>query len=231
MKLIFVHAAGSWGGIWQKQLDYFNGAEAVTLPGHPEGELCKSVEEYTDWLHEYIEEKRYKDVVLAGHSLGGAIAMLYALNYPEDLRAMVIVGTGARLRVLPEVLTKLGEAVKGNVDGWVKMMKDRWARLPTEEQEAIFKKQFGMGPEIPLNDMLCCDRFDIMDRVQDIRVPTVIISGTEDVQTPVKYANYLAEKIPGAKNIIIEGGTHFVFVEEPDKFNKAFAEAIEMLGL
>ncbi|MFH1087523.1 MAG: alpha/beta hydrolase [Chloroflexota bacterium] len=229
MKSVFVHAAGSWGGIWRKQLERFQDAEAVTLPGHPEGKLCGSVEEYTEWLHGHIRSKGYRDVVLVGHSLGGAIAILYALKYPADLRALVLVGTGARLKVLPAVLTELEEAVKGDTDGWLKRMKARYGKLPPEEAEPIIEKQLKMGGQVPLNDMLCCDSFDVMDRLHLIKLPTLIICGDEDVMTPVKYADFLAGRIAGAKKVVIPGGTHFVFLEKPQEFNRALDEFIKSL--
>lgn len=229
MKLVFVHGSGGWGGIWKKQLDYFRDAEAVTLPGHPEGELCKSVEEYTDWLHEYIGSKAYKDVILAGHSLGGAIVMLYALKYPENLRAIILIGTGARLRVLDLHLSELEEAVKGNLDVWVAWMREQYRKLIREEQDVVIKKHLEIGPQAQLNDLICCNKFDAMGRVQKIRVPTLAICGDEDIMTPVKYTNYLAEKIPGAKKVIIEGATHQLPLEKPEQFNKALDEFLKTL--
>jgi pimeloyl-ACP methyl ester carboxylesterase len=81
-----------------------------------------------------------------------------------------------------------------------------------------------IGPAVLLSDFLCCDRFDIMDRVPEIKVPTLVIVGTQDEMTPVKYAQYLANKIPGSKLVIIEGATHSVATEKPDEVNEAIKE-------
>ncbi|MFC2047296.1 alpha/beta fold hydrolase [Chloroflexota bacterium] len=230
MRLIFVHGSGEWGEIWENQLCHFNNAEAVTLPGHPEGKLCKSVDEYTDWLHWYIENINYKDIILTGHSLGGAIVMTYALKYPNDLRAIVLVDTGARLRVHPRYLAQLEEAVNGNLDEWVEWLRWHFGKHPPEKQKVIIQKYLEIGPKSQLNDLRCCDKFDIMDRVKEIRVPTLILCGNEDAMCPVKYTEYLAAKIPEAKKVIIEGAAHFVFVDKPDEFNRAFERFITQLG-
>ena len=230
MKLIFVHGSGDWEGIWRKQLDYFNDAEAVTLPGHPEGELCRSVEEYTSWLHQHIKSSGYKDVILAGHSLGGAIVMLYALKYPQGLSAIILVGTGARLRVHPQYLSELEEAVKGHLNAWVKRMREHYSKLPPKDQDMLIKKHLGIGPQAQLNDFLCCDNFDIMDRVEEIKIPTLAICGDEDIMTPLKYTEYMVEKIPGAKKVIVEGGTHYTFLEKPSEFNGFLDEFIKGLN-
>ncbi len=229
MKLIFIHGSGDWGGVWNKQLSHFDDAEAITLPGHPEGHLCKSAEEYADWTNKFIKDRGYKPVILAGHSLGGAIVMLYALKYPEGLSAIVLAGTGARLRVHRQYLVRLEQAVRGELDGWMEWMREDYSRLSLEEREAIVEKHLEIGPLAQLNDLLCCDRFDIMDRVHKIRVPTLVICGDNDAITPMKFTNYLAEKIPGAKKVIIRGATHHLFMEKPDEFNKALDEFIHAL--
>ena len=81
-----------------------------------------------------------------------------------------------------------------------------------------------------LNDFHCCDKFDIMGKVHTIKLPTLIIVGSEDEMTPIKYANYLADKIKGANKVIIEGGTHFVFAEKPSEVNQAISEFLGTLS-
>jgi len=101
MKLIFIHGSGGCKEVWCYQTKYFPDAAAIDLPGHPEGEPRTSVDSYVEWLRGYIKDRGYSDVVLAGHSLGSAIAQLYALKYAEDLKGLILIGSGARLRVVP----------------------------------------------------------------------------------------------------------------------------------
>ena len=77
MKLLFIPGSGSGKETWLCQTEYFADSEAIALPGHPEGKPCSSVDEYVEWLRAYIRQQHYQDVVLVGHSLGGAIAQLY----------------------------------------------------------------------------------------------------------------------------------------------------------
>jgi len=105
MRIIFVHGSGAYGDIWRYQTDYFPDSDAVNLPGHPNGQTLNSVEECADWLRKYIKGRGYKDVVLAGHSFGGAIALMYALRYPQELKGIIIIGSGARLRSSPYVFS------------------------------------------------------------------------------------------------------------------------------
>ena len=80
-----------------------------------------------------------------------------------------------------------------------------------------------------LNDMKACDQFDIMDRAKDISTPTLAICGSEDVMTPPKYSQFVADSIPGARAVFIDGGTHFVFAEKPEEVNQAIENFINTL--
>ena len=48
MKLIFVHGAGNTGLVWHYQTEYFADSEAISLPGHPEGKPCTSIDQYAE---------------------------------------------------------------------------------------------------------------------------------------------------------------------------------------
>ena len=99
MRPVFVHGAGSSGLPFYYQLRHFRLSNAIDLPGHPTGNPCISIDAYLEWVRGFITALRYEDVVLIGHSMGAAITLRYALRYPEDLRGIILICTGARLRV------------------------------------------------------------------------------------------------------------------------------------
>jgi len=228
MKLIFVHGSGGCKEAWHYQTKHFPDADAIDLPGHPDGEPRTSVDGYVDWLRGYIKERGYNDVVLAGHSLGSAIAQLYALKYPEDLKGLILIGGGARLRVHPMYLEML-EKAKSDPSMLESFFEMAWGLIDPELMEVLRRRALENGPAVFLNDMLCCDKFDIMGRVHEIKVPTLALCGSEDVMTPPKYTQYLADRIEGAKGVIIEGGTHMVFAEKPDEVNQAIEDFLRSL--
>lgn len=223
MKLIFVHGSGGCKEVWLYQTKHFPEAIAIDLPGHPDGEPCTSVDSYVEWLRGYIRDSRYIDVVLAGHSLGGAIAQLYALKYPEDLERIILIGSGARLRV-NTVYIEMLEQAKSNSNILMHYLADSHKLIDPKLREVIQRRAFENGPNVFLNDMLCCDKFDVMDRIQEIKLPTLALCGSEDIMTPPKYTKYLANKIKGAREVIIEGGTHMVFAEKPAEVNQAIED-------
>ena len=228
MKLIFTHGSGGCKEVWHYQTRHFPEADAISLPGHPYGEPCTSIDSYVDWLRGYIRDKGYYDVVLAGHSLGGAIALLYALKHPEDLKGLILIGSGARLRVSTMYLGMLEQA-KGNRNIFEDFFRKSYEVIESELRGVLQRKALEGDPAVLLNDMLCCDRFDIMDRVHEIRLPTLTLCGSEDIMTPPKYTKYLASKIEGAREVIIEGGTHMVFAEQPIVVNQAIEDYLSSL--
>ena len=62
-----------------------------------------------------------------------------------------------------------------------------------------------------------------------IGLPMLVLCGTEDAMTPPKYAKYLADKIDGARQVIIDGGTHSVAMEKPDEVNSAIEEFLRAI--
>jgi pimeloyl-ACP methyl ester carboxylesterase len=223
VKLIFLHGSGGCKEVWQYQAKHFPDADVIDLPGHPEGEPRTSVDDYTDWLRGYIQGRGYSDVVLAGHSLGSAIAQLYALKYSEDLKGLILIGGGARLRVHSMYLDTLEQALS-NPRIFEVFIKMSWELIDLELKEILQRRALENGPAVFLNDMLCCDKFDIMDRVHDIRLPTLVLCGGDDTMTPPKYTKYLTDKIEGSREVIIDGGTHMVFAEKPCAVNQAIEE-------
>jgi len=224
MKLIFIHGAGNTGFVWYHQLKHFPDADALSLPGHPEGQPYTSIEGYADWLHEYILQCKYSAPILIGHSMGGGVAQTYALKYPKDVSALVLIGTGARLRVNPDFLDLIRAGLGQPPDYMRNLLNPLYGTVEPWLRDRVIEKITEIGVRVQLNDFQCCDKFDIMDKIQSINLPTSIICGTQDDMTPVKYSKYLANNIDGSSLIIVEGATHMVFMEKPDEVNKAIED-------
>ncbi len=220
MKLLFIHGSGGCKESWQYQTQYFTGSEAMDLPGHPVGKPCPTIADYVEWLHGYVTEKQYTNLVITGHSLGGGIALLYGLKYPENVKGLICVGSGGRLRIHPMYLAGLEKAIaapdntQASVEKTLSLIEPKLKKIMTRRMEEN-------GLSVMLNDLLACNKFDIMDRLDDINIPLLAISGTEDIMTPPKYAQYLADNMKSGRAVIIQGGTHYTFAEKPEEVNSA----------
>ncbi|MDD4859821.1 MAG: alpha/beta hydrolase [Dehalococcoidales bacterium] len=228
MKMLLIPGAGAGREPWVNQTGYFVGSEAIALPGHPDGEPCTSVEDYADWLHGYIQKQYFKDIVLVGHSMGGGIALTYAVKYPKDLKALILVGSGARLRVHPDFLNNFKNMIN-DAAAYKAFIEDAYKWATPGFKARMIASRLKINPAVMYNDFLCCDKFDIMARVGEIKVPTLIIVGSNDEMTPPKYAHFLATKIEGAKEVVIPGGTHPVYGEKPAEVNKAIEDFLSGL--
>jgi pimeloyl-ACP methyl ester carboxylesterase len=222
--LVLIHGSGGDHGTWGPQLAALASAArvvAVDLPGHgaSAGEGSDTIREYATRVRQFLTALGRGPVVLGGHSMGGAIALAVALDSPEWLRGLVLVGTGARLRVLPQLF----EILARNYAEAVAFMTERaWSpSTPAALKDLGRKTVSTTRPSVTQGDFTACDRFDVMERIGEIRLPTLVIVGEEDRLTPPKYAEFLAGKIAGARLARIPRAGHFVSLEQPDEVNRA----------
>jgi pimeloyl-ACP methyl ester carboxylesterase len=69
-------------------------------------------------------------------------------------------------------------------------------------------------------DFLATDGFDALGRLHEIRQPTLVIGGEDDLWTPPRFQRYLAEQIPGARLVLLPSTGHYPFVEQAETFNR-----------
>lgn len=223
--IVFVHGAGGNHRHWSFQVPALGRqmlALAVDLPGHglSEGRAAGSIREYADFIYDFSQHVVGGPFFLAGHSMGGAIAMDFALRFPDKLAGLVLVGTGARLRVAPALLETFGAG-----EHFLPLIDLAYGPgTPAELLELARKEMQQLAPEVHYHDFLACDNFDIMDRVSGIDVPTLVLAATEDRLTPVKYGRFLAEQINNARLEIIEKAGHMMMLEQPDTVNKLISD-------
>ena len=149
--------------------------------------------------------------------------MQYALDYPGDVLKLVLVGSGGRLRVHPDTLAFMKQALN-DIEPFAGMIDGLAKQLPKEFQQQFKDDSMALGPATFLNDFNACDQFDVMKRLTEINVPALMVVGTEDIMTPVVYSEFLEKEIANAKIEIIEGGSHHAFVEYPDTVNTIIDE-------
>jgi pimeloyl-ACP methyl ester carboxylesterase len=198
----------------------------LDLPGHgrSKGDGCETIDCYVEAVVAFLDAVAVDQAVIVGHSMGGAIGQTLALQASERVSALVLVGTGARLRVASAIL----RGIKGDFDGTIGLITqyawspDADASLMELGRDAL--RETGAG--VLLGDFVACDRFDIMDRLAEIRVPTLVIGGSADKLTPLKYAHYLAENLPDARLVTIEAAGHMVMLEQPGQVADAVREFV-----
>ena len=106
--VILVHGAGGTHLHWPTQIRRLPGHRvyALDLPGHgkSEGRGNQTIESYCHSIIHWMEDIHLYRGVIVGHSMGGAIALTMAYKFPDRVVALVLIGSGSRLRVTPSIL-------------------------------------------------------------------------------------------------------------------------------
>ncbi len=222
--LVLIHGAGGNAMHWPAELRRLPGGTvyALDLPGHGKsgGAGRTEVGAYAEVVCAFADALDLPPFVLAGHSMGGAIAMECALRYPNRLAGLILVGTGARLRVAPQIL----DGILADFAGATELL-TAWTHgeaTAPNLRRLYLRRLREVDPQVLHGDFAACDAFDRRADVSRITAPTLILCGDADRMTPVKYSQYLHEQIAGSQLTVIPDAGHMVMLEQP----AAVAEAV-----
>jgi pimeloyl-ACP methyl ester carboxylesterase len=224
--VVLIHGAGGSSNIWLRQIQTLEEdfhVLAIDLPGHgySEGNGEGTIEDYVRFVSSLLDALHLREVFLVGHSMGGAIAMSLALSFPEKIRKMALAGSGARLRVPPEVFAALDKDFQEAI-----RVICRYAYSPRFPTYLLSLGEAEMGksrPEVLLKDLAACDAFDIRPHLSQIRVPSLILCGREDRFTPLELSLFLRDNLANSQLEIIEGAGHMAMIESTSDFNGVLA--------
>ena len=170
---------------------------------------------------------------LLGLSMGGMIALEFALRHGDRLDRLVLAGTGAapaRSAVDPIQIWSWVKAnnATGEVFGgqqFVSLFSTAFLRnheAVRDTAELLASNPYPMSPEAYGRQADAYRQFDALDRLAAITAPTLVVVGEQDLLTPPWIAREVAEAIPGARFEVIrgDGSSHVVPIECPDEFNR-----------
>jgi len=230
--MVLVHGAGGSGGVWQRQrLDLDRGVNTVCLdlPGHglTPGPGCDTIASYADSLLRFVAAIGLERTILAGHSMGGAVVLEATLQKPELVEALVLVASGARLRVNPALFRAWEEEANTAA---LRMVESWYGPDSPDRLRAWSLEQFvAVRPEVVLDDWRACDRFDRMGQLEQIRQPALVVCGSLDRLTPPKFSQYLADHLPHATLTLIDRAGHMVMLEKAGEVSRAMLRFLAVL--
>jgi pimeloyl-ACP methyl ester carboxylesterase len=102
-----------------------------------------------------------------------------------------------------------------------------WVVAPSagDDVRAFVQARASVAPPRTVHaDFLATNAFDVMDRLDRLTVPTLVVGSDEDRMTPIKYARFLAQRIPGAQLVVFPECGHYPHVEAEAAFNQTLAE-------
>jgi len=235
--LVFIHGSGSDHSAWSHQYARLHkkyNIVAIDLPGHGRsgGNGEADMGDYCLWVKKLLDVLDLKRAVLIGHSLGAAITLRFALNYPRELAGIVEVGGGIKMPVNPFMLeflkTNPVEMPTEIIDLMCKfsLAKENRSKFSAPLQKSISQSSV----DVLYGDLSACNNLDVTEETCKISVPALIICGAEDKMTPPDFSRQLAASISGAKLEIVEGAGHMVMLEKPAEFNMSLDKFVTSIS-
>ena len=189
-----------------------------------------------------LDHLQVKDAIVLGHSMGGRVAQLLALDHPERVKKLILASTGASFpggAGLPLQMCK--EMIEWGYEKYLREhtlqvgFTDEFAKSQPERLEEFFKVRLAhLGPvEFYLRHVLSRQGHDTSARLKDIRMPTLVLVGENEgdpkvVMTHRMSSDILAQGIPGAKFVMLPKQKHNYFASDPDTVHKVIREFISM---
>jgi pimeloyl-ACP methyl ester carboxylesterase len=237
--LVFLHGVGGGHAAWDRQIPYFTtrGHRAVAWdqPGYGAAPMVEpyDLEQVAAALKRQIGNE---PVVLVGHSMGGFLAQEAYARFPELIRGLVLCFTSAafggagsdfarqfvaarvapleRGKTMAEIAARLMPAMRGS--------RSDPAGLTLAERIMA-----GIAPETYRKAVYLLTAFDRRSALPAIRVPTLLVAGSDDRVAPAAVMERMAQKVPGAEYVLLEGCGHLGPMDQPDQFNETLAGFLE----
>lgn len=159
----------------------------------------------------------------AGVSLGGAIGQQLALDHGHRLQTLTLITTAAQFPDPPSWAARAATVREQGTEAVVATRPGTWftPRLPAAEAQRLIAMLRATSDE---GYAACCasvGTFDVRDRLGEIGVPTLVIAGADDPATSPGLMRALADAIPAATFLVVEGTAHLPNAEEPKAINEA----------
>ncbi|MBO9349809.1 alpha/beta hydrolase [Chloroflexus sp. MS-CIW-1] len=236
--IVFLHGWGAFKELWWSTLrdlgrDYR--CFAIDMPGHGESRLGQAdqIERIATLVADFCADLGLTAIILVGHSMGGSVAVEVTLRYPHLVRRLALIDaavdayrmpTYTRLYLLPaigwpvfRITQAIGRAFRpigqriphDHGGGWIRPWVRRASYLATFDPEGLYR----------ILRSLFATRAD--ERLQQIRVPTLVLTGQFDSLVPPSHARRLAQVIPGARYVVLPASIHNPMDERPGAFTRA----------
>ncbi|MFC1857967.1 3-oxoadipate enol-lactonase [Thermodesulfobacteriota bacterium] len=231
------HSLGFSSAMWEPQIDllarHFQ-VLCVDTRGHGQSEAppgAYTIEQLGEDTLGLLDTLGIEAVHFVGLSMGGIIGQYLALNRPERLLSLVLCDT---LAFFPEEMhpvwqERVGVAREQGMRPFAQETMERWftPAFFSQNPQAVerIRSQF---LATPVEGYLSCSaairELDYLNRLSEIKTPTLIIVGEDDPATPVAVSEAIHQRIDGSKLVVLPSAAHLSNIEQTEAFNKALLE-------
>ncbi|MSP38717.1 MAG: 3-oxoadipate enol-lactonase [Deltaproteobacteria bacterium] len=224
--LLFANSLGGdlriWDGVASRLLPHFrivrydlrgHGLTEAPPPPYSADDLARDVGGLLDALE-------INDAIICGVSVGGMIAQAFAVNYPARARALVLCDTGAKIATAEAWQQRIDKVRADGVASLVQMTMERWFCAGFRERCALDVRGYSLmlrqtSPDGYVGTCAALRDTDLRQAVTQIKKPTLVLCGAEDIGTPPELGRELAGSIPGAQFCLIDKAAHLPCIEQP----------------
>ena len=221
--LVLLH--GLFGALsnWESVVDHFSRDFRVLIPLLPIYEMPvreSGLEGMVDFLTRFIETKGLRDINLVGNSLGGHLALIYALDNMDKVRKMVLTGSSG----LFESAMGGSYPKRGSYE-YIKERVEYTFYDPKTATKDLVEEVFETTKSVPkclriVAIAKSAQRHNMAEQIPKITVPTLLIWGLNDTITPPKVAHEFNRLLPDSRIEFIDKCCHAPMMEHPAYFNE-----------
>jgi 3-oxoadipate enol-lactonase len=228
--LLFLHGVGGGHHAWEHQVPYFGRlgypSHAWDQPGYGHSPIVEpyDLEHIAASLARLIESLADEPVVLVGHSMGGMIAQEACARYPQLIKALALCFTSPAFAGGGSEFTKQFIAARiAPLDQGKTMAQIAAQLIPTMGSNSKLAVQVmsGVPPDTYRKAVRLLTTFDRRKELAKIKVPTLLVAGSEDKTAPPAVMERMAQKIPHAEYILLDKCGHLGPMDQPEAFNDA----------
>ncbi len=231
-QLVFIHGpgAGACADAFHYQRRHFPQSLAPSLPGHLSGTRCPDVARYMEWLRGWLwAQGRHKDLVLVGYTLGASIALQYGLDYPDEVKGLVLMTVAARPKVRSPGTYDMRLHAPDDPEvykEWLAFQRTAMHLVEPGLRERLVERHRQVGPMSQYHDLMAIDTFDVRDRIATLQPRLLLLRGLLDHGSPPPYEKEIHEAVPGSRYVELPDAGHFPLTEIPDRVNALIEEFI-----
>ena len=224
--IVFLNSLGSDLRIWDNIVPYLAERHPIIRydkRGHGLSDCPPapySIRDHTNDVAALVEFLGHEKAILIGDSVGGMIALDYAIQYPERADALVLCDTAAKLGTADYWQERIEALQASGYSQLAEMILSRWFSPGySEHSPAEYSGYRNMLIRTPLAGYIgTCQAIrdaDLRGPAQDMIVPALVLCGAEDSATPPELVGELAEMLPNARFELIENAGHIPSIEQP----------------
>ncbi len=221
-----------WGRV-PSLLSPKNRVIAYELRGHSlsdkGNDLDYSLDAHVKDLEGFLDALGIERAVIGGHSMGGMVSLMFALKRPERVEKLILAATAAGLAADEKVVNRLmfGVRMFSLMFNFTLWMKNRNKRKAPDLYPDAFDKKMKPSKAVTVKSLIEMSRLDLRDRLNEIKVPALVIATETDETIPIHLSKQLAELLPDSRLIMVENASHQIPVEKPDEVAAAIRKFLD----